>query len=112
MKRTFLRALTTTCFALSCTVSVVAQSNRGTIDGTVSDRIGHKVASAAVEARNMDTGAAFNAETDAQGVYTLSLPGGTYEVSITAAGHRSTQQGIVVTPARPLHGIDVVLAIP
>ncbi len=98
--------------ALYSTLSVVAQSDRGSIDGTVSDRIGHKVASASVEARNMDNGAVFHAETDARGVYTLSLPRGTYEVSITAAGHKSTQRGVVVTPDRLLHGIDVVLAIP
>ena len=42
----------------------------------------------------------------------LSLPSGTYELSVSAADHKYTQQGIIITPARPLHGIDVVLAIP
>lgn len=91
---------------------VLAQSGRGSLDGTVFDRIGHKVAAASVAAKNTATGAVFTAESNGQGVYALSLPAGTYEVSVTAAGHKSTQEGILITPERPLHGIDVVLAIP
>jgi hypothetical protein len=99
------------CLLASACLSV-AQSERGTIDGTVFDRIGHKVASAAVEAKNVATGSVFTTQSDERGVYALTLPSGTYEVSVAAVGHTSIQQGIVVTPARPLHGIDVVLAIP
>jgi hypothetical protein len=107
-----MRTLTITICLLLSTFSVLAQSQRGTIDGTVFDRIGHTVASAAVEAKNNVTGAVFTGESDGQGVYSLSLPAGTYEVSVSAAGHKYTQQDIIITPARPLHGIDVVLAIP
>jgi hypothetical protein len=106
-----MRTLTITICLLFSTLSVVAQS-AGIIDGTVFDRIGHKVASAAVEAKNSTTGAVFTGESDGQGVYNLSLPAGTYEISVSAAGHKYTQQDITITPARPLHGIDVVLAIP
>jgi hypothetical protein len=107
-----MRTLTSMICLLFWTSLAVAQTDRGTIDGTIFDRIGHKVAGAAVEAKNSNGGAVFAAQSDGQGVYTLSLPPGTYEVSVSAAGHKSIQQGIVITSARPLHGIDVVLAIP
>lgn len=106
-----MRRLTSMICLLFCTWLAEAQNDRGTIDGTVFDRIGHKVAGAAVEVKN-SAGAVFAAQSDGQGVYTLSLPPGTCEVSVSAASHKSIQQGIVITSARPLHGIDVVLAIP
>ena len=107
-----MRTLTSMICLVFCTLLAEAQNDRGTIDGTVFDRIGHKVAGAAVEAKNSAGGAIFAAQSDGQGVYTLSLPSGTYDVSVSAAGHKSIQQGVVITSARPLHRIDVVLAIP
>ena len=107
-----MRTITAVICFLVCAFLIVAQTDRGTIDGTIFDRIGHKVGGAAVEAKNVATGAMFTAASDGRGIYTLSLPSGTYDVSVAAAGHKSTQEGIVITPARPLHGIDVVLAIP
>ena len=89
-----------------------AQSGQGSIAGTILDRVGHKVASALIEAKNMNTGAAYAIQSDAQGAYALSLPSGTYEISAIVADHKYIQQGIVVTPDRPLRGIDVILAIP
>ena len=98
--------------ALFCSLlSAPAQVAQGIVEGTVFDRIGHKIASASVEAKS-SAGLMIKSETDARGVYHLSLPAGTYEVSIVAAGHKSIQQGIVVTPERPLRGLDIVLAIP
>jgi hypothetical protein len=35
-----------------------------------------------------------------------------YEISAVVADHKYLQQGIVVTPDRPLQGIDMILAIP
>jgi len=99
------------CMVLSA-VWLAAQSGAGSIAGTILDRLGHKVASAPIEARNMTTGAAYTTASDGQGAYTFSLPGGTYEISVAVAGHKYTQEGIVITPERPLRGIDVILAIP
>jgi hypothetical protein len=93
-------------------VWLLAQSGAGSIAGTVIDRLGHKVASAPVEARNAITGAVYRTDSDGQGTYSLSLPDGTYAITVVVAGHRSTQEGVVITPERPLRGMDVVLAIP
>ena len=59
-------------FFLTFAVPVFAQSDRGAITGAVSDPTGAIVASAPVEARNLDTGAVYNAETSTTGNYALS----------------------------------------
>jgi hypothetical protein len=67
--------------------ALLAQSDRGSITGTVSDQAGAVVASASVEARNTETGAMYPVATSATGNYTIpELPAGTYEVSVTSAG--------------------------
>ena len=106
-----MRALRSAIFLIGIALATFAQSGTGTIAGTVSDRIGHRIASAPIEARNADTGAEFRSASGDSGQYALSLPAGKSDLSVEAAGHRYIQQGIVVTPERPLR-IDVMLALP
>ena len=73
------------CFAIACVAlscgSAFAQSDRGTITGTVTDPAGAVVASAPIQARNTGTGVVYPTETSATGNYTIAqLPPGTYEV--------------------------------
>jgi hypothetical protein len=64
-----------------------AQTDRGTITGTVSDPAGAVVANAVVEAKNTESGITFQAGTSATGNYTLAqVRVGTYEVNATSAG--------------------------
>ena len=66
------------------TLSALAQSDRGTITGTVSDPAGAVVPNVPINARQLETGATFQAGTSATGNYTLSqLPTGTYELTVT-----------------------------
>ena len=59
--------------------ALLAQSDRGTMTGTISDPAGAVIASAAVEARNTETGANYPVESSATGNYTIpQLPAGTY----------------------------------
>ena len=68
-------------------VSALAQSDRGTITGTVQDPTHAAVPGAAVVARNIDTGALYDTHATSTGNYTLpSLPPGSYEVTVEAAG--------------------------
>lgn len=85
-----MRTLTTTIGLVFCCFLMAAQ-DRGTIDGTVFDRIGHKVANARVEAKDMASGTSFTGASDEQGVYVLSVPAGTYEVSVVVDGHTNIQ---------------------
>ena len=76
-------------------VAAIAQTDRGTITGTISGPAGAVIAEASVEARNMATGAAYHVATIGTGNYTLSqLPAGNCEISITVPGFkRYVRQG-------------------
>jgi len=89
-----------------------AQSDRGTITGTVSDPANAVVPGAAVVAKNMETGAQAQTVTTATGNFTLaSLQAGTYEVSVEAPGfNKAIQQGITVQVALTVR-LDVTLKI-
>jgi hypothetical protein len=91
-----------TMFALT----LVAQTDRGTITGTISDPAGAVVANATVEAKNVATGLVYSAASSATGNYTIpQLPAGTYDLSVTVAGFKKyLRNGIVVEVA----GIDRV----
>ena len=99
------------CLFLFC-VAVFAQSDRGTITGTIADPAGAVVAGAKVEARNVETSTGYDVASTGTGNYTLSqLPAGTYEVSVTVPGFkRSVRQNIVVQVAGTIR-VDVTLEV-
>jgi hypothetical protein len=76
-----MRTLLTCGFSLLFVVGAFGQTDRGTITGTISDPAGAVVASAMVEAKNMDTAALYQGGSSGTGNYTLTqLPAGTYEI--------------------------------
>src|SRR2546426_8065641 len=79
-----------------------AQTDRGTITGTVSDATGAVIPGATIEAKNVATGAVYQAGSSETGNYTLAqLPAGTYELSVNLPGFRRfVRPGIVVEVAR------------
>ncbi len=89
-----------------------AQTDRGTITGTISDPAGAVVPNAPIEARNVGTGAVYPGASSATGNYTIAqLPAGTYELSVTVAGFKKyTRTGIVVEVAG-IDRIDPVLEV-
>src|SRR5262245_16973168 len=92
--------------------NAVAQSDRGTLTGTVTDPAAAAVPLAKVTAKNTETGSLFETVTTPSGNYTLtSLPIGVYELTVEAAGFsRKTQQGIRIQVAQTAR-IDVGLQI-
>src|SRR5580700_258756 len=100
------------CLALLAITALFAQSDRGTITGTVADPAGAVVAGAAVEAKNVDTGVVFDTVTSATGNYTISnLPVGNYEVDVTVQGFKKyVRTGITVQVAQVLR-VDGVLEV-
>jgi hypothetical protein len=107
-----MRTLTRSACLFLFSVAAFAQSDRGTITGTIADPAGAVVASAPVEARNVETGAVYRAASSATGNYTLSqLPAGTYEMSVTVPGFkRFVRQNVVVSVAGTLR-IDIELEV-
>src|SRR5258708_25047315 len=74
---------------LLLTFAAFAQSDRGTITGTVSDAAGAVVPNAAVTAINSETGVQSRTVTTSTGNYTLaSLPSGVYDISIEVTGFK------------------------
>src|SRR5258705_13984503 len=66
-----------------------AQSDRGTITGTVTDQTGAAMIAVSVTARNTGTGVTTKTTTGANGSYTIPLlPVGTYEVSVEHSGFK------------------------
>jgi hypothetical protein len=75
-----------------------AQTDRGTIAGTVTDPSSAVVSGAKVAIRNLDNGSAFNATSSSTGDFSVpSVPSGKYSVSVTAPGFKAwTTTGIDV----------------
>jgi hypothetical protein len=99
------------CLALF-SISLVAQNDRGTITGTISDPAGAVVPNAPVEARNVDTGAGYQAAASSTGNYTLpQLPTGTYELSVTVAGFKKYVRQNIVLPVAQTVRVDIGLEV-
>ena len=78
------------CLVVMTATSLVAQTFRGTILGTVTDPSGAVVAGAQVSAKNTGTGQERVTTTSADGSYTIpELPIGTYTVTITQSGFQT-----------------------
>jgi hypothetical protein len=76
----------------------VGQVLKGSISGTAVDPQGAVVSGAQVEAKNVETGVVATTTSDSSGLFRLNLlPVGTYNVSITSKGFKTTEsKGVVV----------------
>jgi hypothetical protein len=90
----------------------VAQSNQGTLEGTVQDPSGAVVAGAALTMTNTATGAAFSTQSDADGIYRFAvLPVGAYDLKVQKAGFGDvTRQGLQINVGAKV-SYDVKLAV-
>ena len=97
---------------LFLSAAVFAQSDRGTITGTVSDPAGAVVASAAVEAQNTGTGAVYPVQATGTGNYTIpQLPAGTYQITVTVPGFKKfVRTGLVIQAAQTIR-VDAALEV-
>ncbi len=89
-----------------------AQTDRGSITGTISDATGAIVANASIEAKNVATGQTYSATSTQTGNYTLpQLPAGSYEVLVEVQGFKKyTRQGLSLAPTQVMR-IDVSLEV-
>ena len=74
-------------------ITALAQSDRGTITGTVADPGGAVIPNAAVIATNPATGGIFKTQTTDTGNFTIpSVPAGLYNLSVEVTGFRKFEQ--------------------
>src|SRR5262245_22433896 len=79
---------------------LLAQSNQGTITGTISDPAGAVVPTAQIEVKNAETGLVYRGGTSGSGNYVIPVPAGTYEVTVNATGFKKfVQQNVQVISA-------------
>ena len=89
-----------------------AQTDRGTITGTIWDPTGAMIGGAAVTAKNTQSGAEYQAASTGTGNFTLALlPAGTYELTATMTGFKKyVRPGVIVSVAQVVR-IDVALEV-
>ena len=89
-----------------------AQSDRGTVTGTVADQTSAVIPGARIVATNTETSARFETRSTETGNYTLAqLPAGVYQVAVELPGFKTyVRQGINVLVAQTLR-INVVLEV-
>src|SRR5260221_9138725 len=78
-----------------------AQTDRGTITGTISDPASAVIPSAQIQARNVETGAVYNTASSSTGNYSLAqLPAGNYEMTVAVQGFKTfVRQNLAVQVA-------------
>ena len=107
-----MRSLAIVVWVILSGAAAFAQSDRGTITGTISDPAGAVVAGAAIEARNVATGAVYPAASSSTGNYTIAqLPAGNYVLNVTVTGFKKfVRQNLVVEVAETVR-VDAVLEV-
>jgi hypothetical protein len=105
-------ALGAAALILAFATSAVAQSDRGTITGTVVDSSGAVVPGASVVVTNVGTKSESTTATTATGNFTVtSVPAGVYDLSVTAQGFsKYVQTGIQVQVAMTFR-VDALLKV-
>ena len=98
-------------FVIFMGATAFAQSNQGTITGTISDPAGAVVAAAEIEARNSETGVVYRGGTSNTGNYVLVVPAGTYEIMVNVPGFKrfveSNVPVVVATDTRKDVKLDI-----
>ena len=107
-----MRALTLVASSFFITSVLFAQTDRGSISGTVADPSGAVVSAAKVEARNIDNGAVYDVGASATGNYELpQLPTGNYELVVTSPGFKRYLKQNIFLPVAQKVRVDVVLDV-
>ncbi|HEY4009326.1 MAG TPA: TonB-dependent receptor [Acidobacteriaceae bacterium] len=97
---------------LTTSLTTLAQTFRGGINGTVTDSTGASVASAAVIATNAGTGVKTSGVSTSSGEFLFQdLPLGDYSITVTAPGFANTRIDHITVSAGQIYTLPVKLAV-
>src|SRR6266853_969473 len=97
-------------FVFIATGTALAQSDRGTIAGTVLDSSGAVVQGASVTATGANTGAVYKTTSTDTGAYRIpDMQVGVYNLTITATGFKTSEQKGLVVQINTTSSLDVTL---
>jgi hypothetical protein len=89
--------------------TIFGQSDRGSIIGIVSDPKARLIQNLEIDAKNLETGKQYSAETNATGQYRIvGLPAGSYEVSAKVRGFDDVHVNVKAGELEPGR-VDIVL---
>jgi hypothetical protein len=93
-------------------LAAFAQSDRGSITGAISDPSGAVIASAKIEAKNIDNGSVYEVGSSATGNYVLpQLPTGNYQLTVTVTGFKKYVKENIFIPVAQTVRVDVKLEV-
>lgn len=105
-----MKAFLTCLVALGFSAALTAQTNRGGITGTVTDKSGAATADVTVTITNMGTNETYHVRTSKQGAYgVLNLDPVTYKVEAEAPGFKKAEVASVKVDTAVIETVDLVL---
>jgi len=112
MKRNWIVTLALGILCLLTSGVALAQSDRGSLAGTVVDSSGAVVAGASVTATGVGTGAAYSASTNSVGAYRIpDMQVGKYNVKVASAGFKTSQNEGVLIQVNTVSSLDIALQV-
>lgn len=92
--------------------ALLAQNNKGSITGSITDSAGALMPGVRIEARNAETDVPYQVASSATGTYTIAqLPAGVYQISVSLPGFKQyTRTGISVIESQIMR-IDIVMVM-
>jgi carboxypeptidase family protein len=107
------RALLVVCLALSLAISAMAQNDRASITGRITDPSGANVVGASVKVTNINTGASFEASTNDDGRFVVPsiLQVGQYRVEATKPGFKTAVSDNVELRIGDVREVDLTLQV-
>src|SRR5712692_7975208 len=92
--------------------TAVAQSDRGTLAGTILDSSGAVVSQAAITVTGVDTGTVYDAVSRSSGAYRIpDIRVGTYNVKVAATGFKTAERTGIVIQVNTVSSLDITMQI-
>src|SRR5258705_917527 len=92
-------------------LTAIAQSDRGTLAGTIIDSSGAVVSGVAIAATGVDTGTKYNTTSSSSGAYRIQdMKLGAYNVKVAVTGFKTAERTGVVIQVNTVSALDITLA--